>query len=127
MPIACVDARARDPQRVQRDVAFVEARDELAAHARREHARRAPREQRADDRGDAEPQRRAQQRLVSALARAHDGVLVLRDPAANEHGHRGGHERDAKARARPSAPAMTVSAIGWNIFPSTPESAKIGR
>ncbi len=32
-----LDAGAGNPQRVQRDVAFVEARNELAAHAGREH------------------------------------------------------------------------------------------
>ena len=83
------------------DVAFVQARNELAAHARRK--RRAERDHRDGDHDSrvAEAQGGAQQRLVGAPRRAHHGVLLLRHGAAHEHGDGRRHERDRQhERAR---------------------------
>ncbi len=101
------EAGAGDAQRVQRDVAFVQARDELAAHARGQRGAQRDERDGAGDGCDAEAQRSAQQRLVGAARAAHDDVLVLGDLAAHEQRDGSRHERHAQserarsARARP--------------------------
>ena len=123
-----LDAGAGNPQRVQRDVAFVEARNELAAHARREHGA---------ERHD-EHARRPRPRTRNRSAARSSGSYSRRAPRMTAFSCSATLPRTSTAtaagtnvmrqqRARPSARATTVSAIGWNIFPSTPDSAKIGR
>ena len=80
---ACVEARAGNAQRVQRDVALVEARDELAARAATRPAGRERRAARraADDRAAARAARSRAPARRRAARRAHDAVLALRDAA----------------------------------------------
>ena len=121
-------AGAGNAHRRERDVAFVEARDELAAHARRGNA--AGDDDRDRDQTTTEPRvpdRAVEQRQVHPLGAAHEEVLLLRDLAGDEERDRGRHEGHREQRCAAPSAISTVSAIGVNILPSTPVSVRIGR
>ena len=109
------------------DIALVEARDELAAHARAPHMRSTTTSTAAgDDHQSRGSDRAAEQRHVDPRGAAHEEVLLLGDPAGDEQRDGGRHERHRSRWPRRSA-ISTVSAIGVNILPSTPVSVRTGR
>ena len=120
------EAGAGNAQRMHGDVAFVETRDELGAQARREQAGTAPPAQRAapttgmrcaSDHRNAGSNRTCTSRMTRFSCRE----LPPRNSATAA-----GTNVSDNSIALVNA-STTVIAIGWNIFPSMPVSAKIGR
>jgi hypothetical protein len=117
---------AWQPPGLERDDAFIEARDELRAHEQGDtHARgKEPRSHTAGDPWVA--QRARQQRAIDALRLADEPrpssfTRVRRKMLAS----RGITVKESTSE--PASAKTTVSAIGRNIFPSTPWSVRIGR
>ncbi len=70
---------------------------------------------------------RSQQRRVGTLARGHEAVFLLREPGPLTKSATAAGTKVSDSTIAAVSAMTTVNAIGWNIFPSTPVRAKIGR
>ena len=107
-------------------VAFIEIGHKFAAHARGD--------QPAQDHSNCSCGQydrlgghdTVEQWTIQALGMAQQEVFLLADPIADEQGHRCGDECHRQNHGAQQC-RDHVNAMGWNIFPSTPVSAKMGR
>ncbi len=120
------EAGAGNAERVQRDVAFVEARDELRAHARGEQHAQDHRDHRDGDHGQRVPQHEVERRPVGRARPLHQRGSPPPVPARSTKSATAAGTKVTDRTSAPSSATTTVNAIGWNIFPSTPVSVKIG-
>ncbi len=97
------EAGSGDAHRLDRDVALVEARDELAAHPRRGVSAHDDQRHGRGRHDDAQTDREIEQRHIGPARGAHEPVLLLGDLAGHEQrdsGRNEGHRQDAGAQQR---------------------------
>src|SRR3546814_6940109 len=91
---------SRYPQRVHRDIAFIELRNEFRTQARRAKPCQDDKQNRTRHHRLRPCEQFAKQRLVASGDPAHEPVLLLIDPARNEQRNRRRHEGKDRTSTR---------------------------